>query len=76
MIKNKKVSKRLSDVSITKFIDMLEYKSELYGKSLIKINRYYPSSQICNHCLNQNKEIKDLSIRNWTCPNCGKKHDR
>ena len=43
---------------------------------MIKIDRFYPSSQICSECGYVNKKVKSLSIREWICPNCGKHHDR
>ena len=58
------------------FVRMLEYKLESLGKRLIKIDKYYPSSQTCSVCEYQNKDTKDLSIRVWTCPECGTHHDR
>ena len=76
MFQTKKLAKVLGDVSISKFINMLEYKAKWYGRTLIKVNRYYPSSQLCNKCGYQNKELKDYSIRNWTCPKCNCNHER
>lgn len=58
------------------FVRMLEYKLESLGKRLIKIDKYYPSSQTCSVCEYQNKDTKDLSLRVWTCPRCGTHHDR
>ena len=58
------------------FQNMLAYKLERKGGSLIKVEWHYPSSQICNCCSFQNPLVKDLLIREWTCPNCGEKHDR
>ena len=76
MFQTKKLAKVLGDVSISKFINMLEYKARWYGRTLIKVNRYYPSSQLCNKCGYQNKELKNYSIRNWTCPKCNCNHER
>ena len=76
MFQNKKIAKILGDISISKFINMLEYKARWYGRKLIKINRYYPSSQLCSNCGYQNKELKDLSIRSWECPKCNHLHNR
>ena len=76
MFQTKKLAKVLGDISISKFINMLEYKARWYGRTLIKVNRYYPSSQLCNKCGYQNKELKDYSIRNWTCPKCNCNHER
>lgn len=58
------------------FACMLAYKLEDRGKKLVKIGRYYPSSQMCHSCGYQNSEIKNLSIRKWKCPKCGAHHDR
>ena len=45
-------------------------------KVLIKVDKWYPSSQLCHCCGTQNPELKDLSIRKWICPSCGSEHDR
>lgn len=58
------------------FVTMLEYKLKDRGKRLIKADRFFPSSQICNCCGFQWSGTKDLSVRKWTCPNCGDEHDR
>ena len=58
------------------FTYMLKYKLERKGGQLVIIDKWYPSSQICNCCGFQNPEVKDLRIREWTCPNCGEEHDR
>lgn len=58
------------------FVGFLEYKLELLGKRLIKIDKFYPSSQTCSVCEYQNKGTLDLSLREWTCPECGTHHDR
>jgi len=76
MKQNKLISKKISDVSISKFIRMLEYKSNYYGRIFMKVNRYFASSQLCHTCGYKNKEVKNLSIRNWTCPSCLEEHDR
>ena len=76
MKQNKMIAKKVSDVSISKFISMLEYKSNYYGRVFKKVNRYYASSQICHVCGYQNKEVKNLNVRNWICPKCLEEHDR
>ena len=53
------------------FLDMLEYKLRDRGGRLVKVDRFYPSSQLCSCCGFQNPALKDLSIRRWDCPNCG-----
>lgn len=58
------------------FTVMLDYKLQEQGKQLVKIDKFYPSSQICSVCGCVNKEVKNLSIRKWECPNCGATHDR
>lgn len=66
---------RVSDVSWYEFKRQLTYKCEWYGKTLSIVDRYYPSSQICSCCGKRDKK-KDVSIREWVCPNCGTKLDR
>ena len=76
MYKVHSIAKHLSKVPMGEFLRVLKYKAEWLGKKVIEINRYYPSSQICNRCDYKNKEVKDLSVRKWTCPSCGMEHDR
>ena len=76
MLKNHKFAHSISDVSWGEFFCQLEYKTELHGGELLKIDTFYPSSQICSNCGYQNAEIKNLSIREWVCPKCGAHHDR
>ncbi|OQC69228.1 MAG: putative transposase DNA-binding domain protein [Euryarchaeota archaeon ADurb.Bin009] len=54
---------------------MLEYKCERYGKTLLKIGKFDPSSKLCSHCGYINRDL-ELSDREWTCPDCGTSHDR
>src|SRR5574343_1931905 len=75
MIKNRKLSKAISDVSWSKLISMIEYKSKWYGKTLIKIDRFYSSSKTCN-CCGYKLENLTLDVREWTCPCCFSEHDR
>ena len=76
MVKNHSLAKSISDASWSEFARMLKYKCEWYGKQLIKVDRFYPSSQLCNNCGYKNKTVKDLKIRCWTCPECGNEVDR
>ena len=76
MQKNHYVAKGLNENPISEIIRVLKYKANWKGKKLIQIDRYYPSSQICNICNYQNKDVKDLSIRKWECPICHTIHDR
>ena len=75
MMKNKHLALSIADVGWRMFINMLEYKSEDKGGMVIKIDRWFPSSQICNKCGTITGK-KPLHIRNWICPNCGTNHDR
>ena len=74
MLKNHKLAKAISDVSWSEFFRQLAYKAERYGAEVLKVPTFYPSSQTCHVCGYQNPEVKDLSVREWTCPNCGEPH--
>ena len=76
MEQDSRLSRLIVDASWSKFVSMLEYKGNWYGRDIIKVPTYYPSSQLCSSCGYQNKEIKDLSIREWVCPKCGATHSR
>lgn len=76
MVKNHKLARSISDVSWSEFARQLEYKAKWYGKELVKIDKFYPSSQICHVCGYKNTAVKDLSLRVWTCPKCNTEHDR
>ena len=75
MIKNHKLSKHIADASWGNFVTLLQYKCDWYGKELVKVNRFYPSSKTCGDCNWINQELK-LSDREWTCKSCGVVHDR
>ena len=72
---NKYLSQSVSDVGWYEFRRQLEYKSKWYGRTIVIINKWYPSSQICSNC-GENTGKKTLNIREFTCPYCGKHHDR
>ena len=76
MIEEKKFSKSLTDVRLSEICRILEYKAKYYGKRYIQIDSYYPSSQECSKCGYKNEKVKELSVRNWNCPECGSVHDR
>ena len=76
MVKNHNLAKSISDVSWGEFNRQLKYKCEWQHKPLVKVDRFYPSSQLCSVCGYKNEKVKDLAIRVWRCPNCGALHDR
>lgn len=76
MLKNHRLAKSISDVAWSSFFRMLDYKLQERGGTLIKIPAFYPSSQTCSVCNYLNKDLKNLSVRQWTCPVCGAQHDR
>ena len=76
MQQNHYIAKSLTKNPISEIIRVLNYKAIRYNKRLIEIDRYYPSSQLCNVCDYQNRKVKDLSVRSWQCPQCGHIHDR
>ena len=76
MVKNHKLARSISDASWGEFRRQLEYKTKWYGKVLVTVDRFYPSSQLCSACGAQWSGTKDLSVREWTCPVCGEHHDR
>lgn len=76
MVRNRKLAKSISDASWAEFVRMLSYKCEWNRKVLVQIDTFFPSSQLCSSCEHKNPEVKDLSIREWTCPECGAYHDR
>lgn len=68
--------KSVSDNGWGMFVTFLKYKLEEQGKRLVKVDKFFASSQTCSNCGHVNKETRDLSIRNWDCPECGAHHDR
>src|SRR6266702_564000 len=75
MVKNPKLSKAISDVGWSEFVSQLAYKAEWYGRKLVKIDKWYPSSKRCFDC-GHILDSLSLAIRQWTCPECGVVHDR
>ena len=75
MQKNHCLSKSISDAGWSEFVRQLEYKTQWYGRELIGIDKWYPSSKRCNDCGYMIAALP-LKIRDWTCPECGTAHDR
>ena len=75
LMRNHRLAKAIGDASWSEFMRMLEYKAEWYGKQIISISRWYPSSQICSNC-KANSGKKPLRVREWTCEQCSSHHDR
>ncbi len=76
MVKNRKLSKSISDVSWSEFVRMLEYKALWHDRIIQRVDKFYASSQICNVCGYKNTKTRNLSIRHWECPECKTMHDR
>ena len=75
MKKNRKLAKSIGDAGWAEFVRQLEYKAKWYGREVIKIDRWYPSSKRCSDC-GYTAEKMPLNVRQWTCPECGVNHDR
>ena len=74
MFQNPRYSPKLQKIAWKKFVEMIKYKAEIYGKTLRQISRWYPSSKICSNCGHYNKDLKYET--EWKCPQCQKTHDR
>ena len=75
MVKNHKLARAISDANWSELVRQLEYKAQWYGRKLIKIDRYFPSSKRCSNC-GYILEKLPLMVREWDCPECGSHHDR
>lgn len=75
LMKNSNLARAISDVSWSEFVRQLNYKADWYGKRVVTISHWHPSSQLCSTC-GANSGKKPLSIREWTCEGCGTHHDR
>ena len=70
------LNRAIASSALSEFVGMLEYKAKWYGRTLIKVYRWFPSTQLCSNCNARTGPKGDLSVRTWTCKNCGSKHDR
>jgi len=68
--------RNISDVSWSEFLRQLDYKANWYERKFVQVNQFFPSSQLCSCCGYKNPLAKDLSVREWTCPNCRTLHNR
>jgi putative transposase len=76
MMKNHCLAKSISDASWSELCRQLQYKCEWRGRTLVPVDRFFASSQTCSVCGVKNSDVKDLSVREWQCPQCGQQHDR
>lgn len=76
MVKNHNLAKAIYDCGWYELTRQLQYKADWNGRQYIKVNRFFASSQTCSVCGYVNPETKDLSVREWTCPECNTYHDR
>jgi putative transposase len=75
MLKNHKLAKSIQELSLNRFKTILGYKAEWYGREIIEVSRWFPSSKLCGACGYKNQEL-ELKDREWVCPECGTIHDR
>jgi putative transposase len=75
MVKNRKLSRAISDLGFYEFKRQLIYKANQWGKAVKSVDRFYPSTKTCHYCSHKVDELP-LSVRMWQCPSCHTKHDR
>ena len=68
--------RKISDLAFGDFVRILKYQATKFKVAIVEVDRYFASSQICNHCGEKNSVVKDLKVREWICPKCGTYHDR
>ena len=72
----RRYGKKIGDLAFSEFVKILKYEGAKFGTEIVEVNRYFASSQICNCCGEKNPEVRDLRVREWSCPKCGAYHDR
>jgi putative transposase len=75
MVKNRSLARAISDAAWSEFRSMLEYKAQWYGREVVAVDRFFPSSRLCSNCGSLQQKMP-LNVRTWTCENCGTTHDR
>lgn len=75
MVRNRSLARAISDAAWSEFRSMLEYKAAWYGREVIAVDRFFPSSKLCSHCGTLAGRMP-LNVRTWTCGGCGTTHDR
>lgn len=76
MVHNHHIARSISHANMGEIKRQLQYKTQWNGQSLVQVDRFYPSSQVCHCCGYKNEKVKNLSVRKWVCPNCDAEHDR
>ena len=76
MVKNHKLAEVINECNWGEFVRLLQYKCVWNNKQLVKVDKFYPSSQLCSNCGYKNIKLKSLNIRQWKCECCGSEHDR
>ena len=72
----KRFGRKIGEYGLAEFLSRLQYKAGVCGKEVRQVSRWFPSSQLCHVCGYQNKAVKDMKVKEWDCPQCGKHHDR
>ena len=75
MIKHPRLARHIADAGWGEFRRQIEYKAKWYGRTIVTVDRWFPSSKTCSHCGHNLDELR-LNVRQWTCPKCGATHDR
>ena len=75
MLQNHQLARSIQELSLYTFKSILKYKAKWYGRDIIEINKFFPSSKLCSSC-GYKKDDLELKDRNWVCPECGAEHER